>query len=147
MGPDVVAAGVCPEAATAGGAAGATTGLPWRMTPSMLAMGRRRAGAGAVAAAARVDERAVEAVEDLVRAKKAGRCGDSTTDGTALVAGEPYFVRPDQLGLVVHMLQSLGSSPYCMSDSGSRPSYRSETEKRHGAGRGNWGAEGDELKE
>ena len=113
----------------------------------MLAMGRRRAGAGAVAAAARVDERAVEAVEDLVRAKKAGRCGDSTTDGTALVAGEPYFVRPDQLGLVVHMLQSLGSSPYCMSDSGSRPSYRSETEKRHGAGRGNWGAEGDELKE
>ena len=113
----------------------------------MLAMGRRRAGAGVVAAAARVDERAVEAVEDLVRARRAGRCGDSMTDGTALVAGEPPSARPDQLGLLVHIPQRLGSDPDCMTNSESRLSYRSETEKRHGAGRGNWGAEGDELKE
>ena len=115
MGPDVVAAGVHPGVATAEEAAGAMTGLPWRMTPSMLAMGRRRAGAGAVAAAAKVDERAAEAVEDLVRAKKAGRCGDSMIDGTALVAGEPACAKPDQLGPVLPMLHGLGSSAASMS--------------------------------
>ena len=117
MAPDVVAAGAYPEVATAAETAGATTGLPWRMTPSMLAMGRRRAGAEVVAAAARVDERAVEAVEDLVRAKRAGQCGDSMIDGTALVAGEAPFAKPDQLGLVVRMLQPFVSSLACMSDS------------------------------
>ena len=116
MGPDVVAAGVCPGVPTAEEAAGATIGLAWRMTPSMLAMGRRRAGAGAVAAAARVDEQAVEAVEDLVRARRAGRCGDSMTDGTALVAGEPAFAKPDQLGPIIRMLHSLGFNPASMTE-------------------------------
>lgn len=93
MGPDVVAGGVFPGVATADGAVGATTGLPWRMTPSMLAMGRRRAEAGAVAAVATVGEAAVEAV-DPARVRMAGPSGGNLTAGTALAAGERPLSSP-----------------------------------------------------
>ena len=84
---DAVAVGVPQGVATEGEGVGATTGQPWRMTPSMLAMGRRRVEVEAVGAAATVAEVAVEAV-DLARALMAGPFGGNMTAGTAQAAGE-----------------------------------------------------------
>ena len=97
MGLDAVAAGAHQGVAAMGEGVGAMTGQPWRMTPSMLAMGRRRAEVGAVGAAATVAEVAVEAVA-VERVLMAGPSGGNMTAGTAQAAGErpshrvPFFV-------------------------------------------------------
>ena len=93
MGQDVVAAGVLPGVAMVGEGVGATTGHPWRMTPSMLAMGRRRAEVEAVGAAAMVGEVDVEAV-DLARVRMEDPSGGNMTAGTAQAVGERPVLKP-----------------------------------------------------
>ena len=145
MGLDAVAAEVRQGVAAMGEGVGAMTGQPWRMTPSMLAMGRRRAEVEAVAAAATVVGVVVEAV-DLARDKMGDPPGGNMTDRMAQAAGERTVLElqpciscclPPHLRIAL-ILQAIMADPRCC---------RSETEKRHGAGRGNWGAEGDEIKE
>ena len=63
------------------------------MTPSMLAMGRRRAEGEAVAAAATVGEVVVEAV-DLARAQMGDPSDGLMTAGTAQAVGERPVLEP-----------------------------------------------------
>ena len=90
---DAVAAGVLQGVAMVGEGVGATTGQPWRMTPSMLAMGRRRAEVEAVGAAATVGEVVVEAV-DLARVRMGDLSGGNMTAVTAQAAGERPVLEP-----------------------------------------------------
>lgn len=63
------------------------------MTPSMLAMGRRRAEVEAVAAAVTVGEVVVEAV-DLARARMDDPFGGHMNVGTAQAVGERPLLEP-----------------------------------------------------
>ena len=83
----MVAAGVLQGVAMVGEGVVAMTGQPWRMNPSMLAMGRRRTEVEAVGAAATVGEVAVEAV-DLARDRMGDPSGGNMTAGTAQAVGE-----------------------------------------------------------
>ena len=137
------------EAVLVAEAAVSMTGPQEKAMPSTLAPPRRPTGAGAVAAARMGVEVAV--VVALARDRRAVLPGGSTIARTAPGVGEGLFERLSGCRSSCAGFMNPGNE---LSDPPELPLrdiclcvHSNEMEKRGGAGRGNWGAEGEEVKE